>query len=237
MTNDIIGVEGLKRSGKSTFGQGLTDIGWRPMAFADALRRELLSVNPVVVPEGPWRRASDVESPTQSVEFLRLCSAFARALDHLHLDSSDWNTVIKAVRDLDPIIAPGGERLTGIVAAMGWEKAKDTYPEVRRLMQRYGTESVRENYGDSIWYDITLAEASESDTPIVITDVRFPNEALAIRAAGGVLVKVRKPGIEVGDDPHPSEASFEDLPFDVEVINDSTIESLHEKARAIASGR
>jgi hypothetical protein len=54
--------------------------------------------------------------------------------------------------------------------------------------------------------------------------VRFPNEAEALRARGGVLVEVRRPGVGPLSD-HPSER----LPAEPDriLLNHSTIDDLH----------
>lgn len=78
----------------------------------------------------------------------------------------------------------------------------------RYVMQTLGTEWGRETLGDTIWVDAALNRASNSTLPTIITDVRFPNEAAAIREAGGVVVRVVRPDAEpdTGDVLHPSEA-------------------------------
>lgn len=66
---------------------------------------------------------------------------------------------------------------------------------------------------------------------VVVPDVRFGNEAAAIRKLGGLIVRVDRPGVERRHT-HASEA----LDFDPErvVLNDGSLEDLAEKARVIA---
>lgn len=90
---------------------------------------------------------------------------------------------------LDPIITtdvdgPEGThavRLREHIAAHGWERTKDTVPEVRRLMQRLGTEAGREIHGDHLWLDALTTTfravcRQHPGAPVVISDARFPNE-------------------------------------------------------------
>lgn len=76
----------------------------------------------------------------------------------------------------------------------GYEEAKDRYPEVRRFLQRLGTEGVRDVLGAGTW--ITLAERriASAETPLVFTDIRFPNEARMIKRCGGTLVGIQRAG-------------------------------------------
>lgn len=73
---------------------------------------------------------------------------------------------------------------------------------VRRYLQRYGTEAHRYIFGPDFWTD-ALDLTGHFGRTVVVTDVRFRNEALAIRHAGGVMVRVLGPA-EVDAD-HPSE--------------------------------
>jgi hypothetical protein len=127
-------------------------------------------------------------------------------------------------------------RLSYIVDQVGWEEAKRA-PEVRRFLQVLGTEGVRDHLGDNAWVD-ALRRHIDSDSDeaavlgevpygIVVTDVRFPNEAQAIRDWGGVIwrvVRVNPDGTPfdngLGAD-HPSEAFVDKL------VVDTTIRAAH----------
>lgn len=125
---------------------------------------------------------------------------------------------------LDPYI-DGSRRLSTIVGSVGWEYAKE-FPEVRRTLQRIGTEAGRKVLGESVWVDLAMRKAAAAGANVVITDCRYPNEAEAIHAAGGIIVRVDRPGIDLTD-AHPSEVAMDDWPFDARVINNGTIQGLH----------
>lgn len=77
----------------------------------------------------------------------------------------------------------------------------------------------------------------------IITDVRFPNEAQAIKERGGIVIRVNRPADNkittfmklqgIGLIEHPSETALDDYEFDEVIINDGTLEDLKEKVRAI----
>ena len=128
---------------------------------------------------------------------------------------------------VDPTVSLGDHghgRLSVVVDQIGWEQAKD-YDDVRRFLQRLGTEGVRNHLGTHVWVDAAMARAT---TPTVFTDVRFPNEAQAIRDAGGIVVRLTRPtaGTVVG---HSSEEAMDTWPVDATIYNDGTPAELHAK--------
>lgn len=126
----------------------------------------------------------------------------------------------------------GIERLSSVVSRLGWEDAKEI-PEVRRTLQNYGV-AIREIEPD-FWVRATLDRAllhASTSGPVVVTDVRFPNEAQEIRDAGGKIVRIIRPGL-VSDDTHASEIALDDYEADVEVLNDRDLETLATVARSL----
>jgi hypothetical protein len=139
----------------------------------------------------------------------------------------------------DPIIdtAPGlythERRLSAVVAAVGWERAKDEYPEVRRYLQEYG-QTVRE-IRPTFWIEAAMADvraAWAAGKPVVFTDVRYTNEADALTAAGFDIVRVTRPGQTPGD--HVSERQMLDYPADREIVNGGTLDDLAAQADLLA---
>lgn len=133
--------------------------------------------------------------------------------------------------DLDPWIPEGYdlsgghayERLSVVVAGVGWEAAKEN-GEVRRLLQAHGV-AIRNHVDPDVWLRATMDKVVREDKPVVITDVRFPNEADAIEAAGGLLVRVVRAGAP-NDDAHLSETALDSRECGALVVNDGSLESL-----------
>jgi hypothetical protein len=86
--------------------------------------------------------------------------------------------------------------------------------------------------GPSAWVDALFRALGAVDT--VITDVRFPNEAEAVRDHNGWVLKILRPGFDtgVGND-HPSEREVDACAFDYLVRNDRDVPELHAKVRRI----
>ncbi|MCA1799820.1 MAG: hypothetical protein LC650_00815 [Actinobacteria bacterium] len=123
-------------------------------------------------------------------------------------------------------IEPGRyRRLQSVVDTFGWEAAKERFPDVRRLLQRLGTEAGRDILGKNIWVNTVLRRVADIED-VVITDVRFSNEGAAIKEHGGVVVNITRPGIGPVNG-HISDNALEDYPFDEYIRNDGTVEDLH----------
>jgi hypothetical protein len=120
--------------------------------------------------------------------------------------------------------------LKDIIDQFGWDYAKNTYSEVRRLMQVFGTEVGRQLVGENVWVDILqkrFPDIGDPNTRYVITDCRFVNEAKFVDRNGGTIIWVTRPGVE--SDGHASE-SEEVKPWrNYLLVNDSTVGELRNK--------
>lgn len=112
-------------------------------------------------------------------------------------------------------------RLSEVVEEKGWEAAK-AHPEVRRTLQNYGV-AIREIQSD-FWINAAMAEADREDRPVVVTDVRFPNEVDAIRNRGGVLIRVIRLG--ANGNGHISETAIDHIEADHTIRNGGTLDDL-----------
>ena len=133
----------------------------------------------------------------------------------------------EAMYRLNPIVhcdKIGQLRYKSLVDAYGLDKVKEDYPEVRRLLQIFGTEVGREMFGENFWVDLVLNNLKSFHT--VISDVRFVNEADAIRAKGGQIWRVNRLGIGPVTG-HSSEVSLDNYNFDCIINNDYDIQTLN----------
>jgi hypothetical protein len=143
---------------------------------------------------------------------------------------------------LDPLIpghyGAGTLRLRKLIDSAGWEYVKVTYPEVRALLQRAGTDAGRRVLGANVWVDALFREHEDAPA-LVVSDVRFPNEAQAVADRGGIVLRVDRPGVgpkrSRNGEVHESEVALDDWPFDHWLINDGTPADLHEKLRGITN--
>ncbi|MFE0447354.1 deoxynucleotide monophosphate kinase family protein [Streptomyces fungicidicus] len=133
----------------------------------------------------------------------------------------------EALLRLDPMVSMWGDSLKDVVLEEGWEGAK-RYPEVRRLLQNYG-QTIRE-LDPEFWVrelSRKVAAAHAWNLPVVVTDVRYRNEAEALQRAGFYMVHVVRPdnpGIgEAGT--HASETELDDWVPDIILRNTGTVET------------
>lgn len=165
----ILGISGLKRSGKDTLARFFVDRGWHRYGLADPIKAA--------------------------------CSAiFDWSPDHIesHKETVDprWN------------ISP------------------------RRGMQIMGTEVFREmlprlveGFPASFWISrmVQEYEGLAPGAEMVVPDVRFLDEAAAIREMGGKIVKVIRPDLQ--PEHHASEAEVSRITPDYVVLNDGGLEA------------
>jgi len=99
----------------------------------------------------------------------------------------------------------------------------------RQMMQKVGTDMVRQMWDDDFWVknmDMRLSQIADN---VVISDVRFPNEAEWVRGKGGLLVRIDD-GREQSSDAHASETSQSVIKEDVCIFNEKNgLEDFHDK--------
>lgn len=133
---------------------------------------------------------------------------------------------------------------------------------VRELLQKVGTDAMRDVIHPDVWVnalmkDYTSYYPESSNEHLynkfpnwIITDVRFPNEAKAIKDRQGIVIRVNRPfkveGVYEKDESgfdvlkyttnrsislHESETALDDYSFDYVIENSGTIEELIEKVK------
>ena len=105
----------------------------------------------------------------------------------------------------------------------------------RWCLQWLGTEILRDRWPD-IWFrhlrrDILDYLSINGQRPVVVSDVRFRDEAQALKNMGAVLIRIERPGCpgEIGgfDFSHISETDLDDWDgFDHVIHNDGTLKEL-----------
>ncbi|MBB18354.1 MAG: hypothetical protein CMP20_02640 [Rickettsiales bacterium] len=117
----------------------------------------------------------------------------------------------------------------------------------RQMLQWVGTDCFRNVLHPKIWITVLLrrlvaALNPDEDTLVLITDVRFPDEANAIRKWGGVVWRIDRPSVleaeaeakAANNPPHVSETALDDYEnWDAFIPNDGTLEELRTTVLAL----
>jgi hypothetical protein len=105
----------------------------------------------------------------------------------------------------------------------------------RRLMQLLGTEFGRNTLRPGIWLDLFERDYERlraQGAKVVVSDVRFPNEADRIRSLGGIIIYVHRPNLPEVEQ-HESESSFSPHWADLEIVNDQSTKALRTQVLAL----
>ncbi len=94
----------------------------------------------------------------------------------------------------------------------------------RHCMQTLGTEWGRKLIADDLWVRVWKQRISNLTSHVVVDDLRFPNEAEAVRELGGTIWRVERPGFEHSSE-HESEKHV--IEAGTTLLNDGTIEDLN----------
>ena len=134
---------------------------------------------------------------------------------------------------IDSYVSDFGLRLTDAAERLGPDGEKLEVDEVRRLIQELGGKS-EELIGSKVWIQPTIEMSRilrRDGSSVAIPDVRFPDEADAIKSAGGIVVRIDRPDVPRLD--HPTECALDDYDFDHVIDNSGTVEELCAAVRAI----
>ena len=81
----------------------------------------------------------------------------------------------------------------------------------REFLQYFGTDVMR-SIKDTVWVDYTIKKIKQEQSSVaIIPDVRFHNEVMAIKNAGGIVIRLDR---NVYNDPHKCESALDPTNFD-----------------------
>ena len=139
----------------------------------------------------------------KQVAFADKLRDFLYAMNPLCSDQNGWVTVKE------------------VIDKFGWDGYKETIygKEIRRLLQRLGTEAGRQTLWDTIWIDAAFTGLSP-DAKVVVSDARFYNEFDAVRSRGGEVWRIERPGVGPAND-HASEMEAIGYPHFAKTLHNS----------------
>ena len=125
--------------------------------------------------------------------------------------------------EVNPMVgcSPSGY-LKDLVDLIGWDAAKQE-PQVRRLLQDLGV-GARKVFGEDFWIKQALVSTLKHQK-LVVTDVRFTNEASMIKHFEGQVWRVKRNNVSAVNN-HVSEHEMDGYPVDQIFTNNGSIEDL-----------
>ena len=210
----IIGIGNKARQGKDTAGEYLKrKYGFRLIHFADALYDEC-------------RNCTILYNEAGNIFYMKYYDEEYHSFSNPPDSIKEW-------------ITTKGEKEAELPFDCRWiyrgMKEKDG-----TLLQFWGTEFRRRLFNWDYWVDkVKDVISQDPERDYIIPDARFKNEAEFIKNAGGEVWKITRPGYNNNDrnPSHKSEIDLDDWVFDVEIVNDGTIEDLYNKVDKIYQER
>lgn len=98
----------------------------------------------------------------------------------------------------------------------------------RDVLQRFGTEAMRNNFGQDLWIRALRRrlDGALPNSRFVVSDARFPNEADAIHEWGGEMIRIERPGVAKMS--HASETALDSYDkYALTVYNYGSVADLH----------
>lgn len=139
--------------------------------------------------------------------------------------------VRQALFTLNPVICTNEGKyypLRFCAQEYGWEFIK-AQADGRGLLQRMGTDIGRRMFGADCWIKMVDRQIQQArPESLVITDVRYDNEAEYIRSIGGVIWEITRAGIE-RINTHASEQGIDRHLIHMTLTNDGTLQELYEQ--------
>lgn len=129
------------------------------------------------------------------------------------------------LRDLALVTNP---YIASIVETSGWEGAK-AHTQINHVMEDLG-KLVRERFGADSLIEAVFRQMHAGN--VVISDVRYPSEILAIRDAGGFVVRVDRPGVGPS---RPSDRHLVGFEWDATILNDGAVADLRDSVRRVVT--
>jgi hypothetical protein len=261
----ILAISGQANSGKDSVADVFTsNYGFKKLALADPFKEFCRVVFDWSRDQlwGPSQFRNDIDGryhmfrpsvDAQSARHIECDSAWSAAKHNLFQCGRDWIHDILVTGHAYPKEVTTPEQIkefedfafTELVDwfhRLGLHHASTLSPRV--ALQTLGSEWGRGRLGQDIWVNNILSRAKQaivdSDyTGVIISDVRFENELAAVKAAGGKVILVERPGKlpdTVGGS-HASETEqqgFDKSAFSFMIQNDGSLSDLYEDIKICA---
>lgn len=158
-------------------------------------------------------------------------TAAARLLSSGYQLGSTGERVAELLREINPCLTVDDHQrvvtVDALFAELGYEGAK-SLPSVRGLMQDTGSAIKARQPDFFIRVVLDHHRATHPGAGLVIVGVRSAAEVSAVRAVGGVVLRIHRPGVgPLGG--HRNDRDLDAVLADADIVNDASIEVLHDR--------
>jgi hypothetical protein len=170
-------------------------------------------------------------------------TAFADAVKRVAMDvyGLTWEQCYGEETQKETPVERWGLSPRTIMQRIGTEVGRSIHPEtwIRNTLDNIQKASLGAGFiqRDDFQQEFLQSHPGDPKPRWVITDVRFPNEAQAIRDSGGIILKVVRPSLVRPLDEHPSETSLDLILADYIIVNSGSLEDLANSVKDIFSPR
>lgn len=208
------------------FSKDWDESGWEQKAFAGKLKQMVSLLTGIPVED---LEKQEVKSSELGMEWWQ------------GMGRKDYPHVFKpTVRDL--LQKLGTEAVRGIIHTNAWVNA--LFADYKAICQQTNTHKCKELNGNTFCYSGQEEHQCKRFPNWVISDMRFPNEMEAVKARGGITVRINRPlttgitsdlvmatAMRLQAERHSSETSLDNAEFDYVINNDAGIPELLEQVK------
>lgn len=200
----IIGITGPKGSGKDTAANALIRQGFQRYGFADPLKLWVATAMrlPTYMFTDNDKKDAELPSGHRKLDPFQLLSMFNQAREFYTIPDHLYDEAVKKIV---------GKR----------------FKTPREVLQFVGTDVFRACVSEDFWVHVAEKHWRKMPGNIVVSDVRFLNEAFRVNSAGGHVIRIDR---ELpATDQHESELQFDSIKADLVIKNTGSIEELETK--------
>ena len=229
--HNLIGISGKIGSGKDTLGsilQDYSDDDYQIKKFADTIKNTVCM----------WIGCTRAQLEDQKFKETELGEEWTK---YRIITKGLPNYYVSTLEEAEANVRHSNQRYVKVMMTP------------RLMLQLLGTEAGREIMHPNIWVNSLFADyvcndcgkqvcsIDEEDTGQmihysypnwIVTDVRFPNEAKAIKDRGGIVIRINRPLYRLNEQ-HASETALDNYEFDHVIENDGSLDELITKIKLI----
>ncbi len=202
MPKQIIAVQGYKNSGKDTVAEMLQYLLNSPKIFRSYFWFNILQFKNKFKIVSYAKTLKDMLAVMLNIDVLKFEDRNFK--ENYHIDFSTLEFIHKSKCPKSKMLSDS--KFAKEIKNVNPKITEDYNLSIRQLLQYFGTEIMRNYFGDKLWINTTL---KSKHAHIIISDQRFEIENEVVEQNEGLIIHVHRPGCKKGT--HLSEIELEQL--------------------------